>query len=146
MNFLSRSVSRAGGPGAEKAKGSPGVVPYDSVIRVHSKTAPGVEFTIHKISFGRRMELTRRIREISQRAEFQEAGSQLQDKIDANILSQEVDAMYIRWGLVSIEGLTIDGEPATADQLMASGPEPLAREIVDAIKSQCGLSESERKN
>jgi hypothetical protein len=40
----------------------------------------------------------------------------------------------------------IDGEPATAARLLEKGPENLTREIVGAIKEQCGLSEPERKN
>jgi hypothetical protein len=54
--------------------------------------------------------------------------------------------MYLQWGLVRIEGLVIDGEAATAVQLLEKGPEDLASEVVGAIKEQCGLSETERKN
>ena len=54
--------------------------------------------------------------------------------------------MYLQWGLLSIEGLIIDGEPATATRLLEKGPEDLTREVVCAIKEQCGLSEPERKN
>ena len=31
--------------------------------------------------------------------------------------------MYLAWGLVNIEGLTIDGEPATAERLIERGPD-----------------------
>jgi len=92
------------------------------------------------------MELSRRVREITQKTEFLEAGSELDEKIEAGILAQEVDAMYLRWALVGVDGLEIDGEAATAEQLLDRGPEELAREIVVAIKEQCGLSEAERKN
>ena len=123
-----------------------GALQYESVISIESKAAPGVRFAIHRISFGRRMELSRRVREISRKAEFLEAGTELHEKIEASILAQEIDAMYLQWGLVSIEGLIIDGEPATAARLLEKGPEDLTREIVSAIKEQCGLSEPERKN
>ncbi|HTR35950.1 MAG TPA: hypothetical protein VMH80_08625 [Bryobacteraceae bacterium] len=92
------------------------------------------------------MELTRRARELSQRAEFLAASDELQEKIGANILTQEIDAMYMRWGLVSVDGLSIDGELATVDQLLDSGPEELTQEALAAIRGQCGLSEAERKN
>ena len=92
------------------------------------------------------MELSRRVREISRKAEFLEAGTELHEKIEASILALEIDAMYLQWGLASIEGLIIDGEPATVTQLLEKGPEDLAREIVGAIREQCGLSEPERKN
>jgi len=135
MKFLSRSAEKSGIP-----------VSYESVMTTESKAIPGVVFVINRISFGRRMELSRLVREIGKKAEFLEAGTELQERIEAGILTHEVDAMYLRWGLVSVEGLTIDGTPATAEQLLDTGPEALAQEIVAAIKAQCGLSEAERKN
>jgi len=137
MKFLSRS--------AESCQ-TRAPVSYESVITTESTAIPGVVFVINRISFGRRMELSRLVREISKKAEFLEAGTELQERIEAGILTHEVDAMYLRWGLVSVEGLTIDGTPATAEQLLDSGPEALTQEIVAAIKAQCGLSEAERKN
>ncbi len=147
MRFLSRSDRVPdGAPGGFGKPRPEDVVSYDSVVRTSSKALPGVTFAINRVSFGRRMELTKRVRELSQRAEFLEAGADLKDKIEANILSQEIEAMYLRWALVGIDGLTIDGEPATIDKLVEKGPDELTREIVAAIKAQCGLSETERKN
>ena len=34
--------------------------------------------------------------------------------------------MYLQWGLMTIEGLTIDGEAATPAQLLAKGPDDLS--------------------
>lgn len=92
------------------------------------------------------MDLSRRVRGISQKLDFLAAGGQLQENIEANILSQEIDAMYLHWGLVSIAGLTIDGEWANSAELVEKGPESLTLEIVSAIKAQCGLDEAEIKN
>jgi hypothetical protein len=147
MRFLSRL-----GKERNDAKEGRGNVPrngalhYESVVSIDSKAAPGVRFGIHRISFGRRMELSKRVREISRKAEFLEASTELHERIEANILAQEIDAMYLQWGLVSVDGLMIDGELATAAHLLEKGPEYLAREIVGAIREQCGLSEAERKN
>ena len=146
MRFMSRSGRERPDGAAQTIVPSKGVVRYDSVISIDSKATPGVKFAIHRVSFGRRMELSRRVREISRKAEFLEASTELNEKIEANILAQEIDAMYLQWGLVRIEGLIIDGEVATAAELLEKGPEELAREIVGAIKEQCGLSETERKN
>src|ERR1700733_283647 len=147
MKFLSRSVKEPRRAAAEPGTVSRnGAVHYDSAISVDSKVSPGVRFAIQRISFGRRMELSRRIREISRKAEFLEASTELHEKIEANILAQEIDAMYLQWGLVRVDGLIIDGEAATAVQLLEKGPEDLAREVVGAIKEQCGLTEAERKN
>ncbi len=145
MKCLWRSVSNK--EGRSPPPGKPGErVSYESVLAIQSKALPGVKFVINRISFGRRMELSRRVREITQKAEFLEAGSELAEKIEAGILSQEVDAMYLRWAFVGVDGLEIDGQPATADQMLERGPERLAQEIVAAIKNECGLSEAERKN
>jgi hypothetical protein len=54
--------------------------------------------------------------------------------------------MYVTWGLQELTGLEVDGVTATADLLVNTGPEDLFREIVAAIKAECGLSEPERKN
>jgi hypothetical protein len=147
MRFMSRlgKTRSVEGPGQATASRD-GTVRYDSIVGIESKAAPGVRFAIHRISFGRRMELSRRIREISRKAEFLEASTELHEKIEANILAQEIDSMYLQWGLVSVDGLIIDGERATGAQLLEKGPEDLAREVVNAIKEQCGLSEAERKN
>ena len=141
-------MSRLGKPGKECDRLVASGIPkeYESVVSMESSVAPNVRFTIYRVSFGRRMELSRRVRELSRKAEFLRAGPEIQEKIEANILAQEIDAMYLTWGLVSIEGLAIDGEPATADRLLEKGPEALVREVVDAIKAQCGLTEPERKN
>jgi hypothetical protein len=141
MRFLSRL-----GDAESRAHKIRSPVSYESVANIESKAVPGVKFVIHRMSFGRRMELSRRIREISRRVEFLAAGDQLQEKIEANILAQEIDAMYVHWGLVSIDGLAIDGDAATGAHLLEKGPEALMQEIVRAIKEQCGLGEAERKN
>ncbi|MGA2598952.1 MAG: hypothetical protein ABSH09_18410 [Bryobacteraceae bacterium] len=121
-------------------------VNYESTITITSCVLAGAAFTIQRISLGRRMQLARRVLELSRQMEFREAGAGVEDKIQANILSFEIDRLYLQWGLVTLGGLTIDGVDATAESLAEKGPEDLVREIVDAVKQQCGLSEGERKN
>ena len=147
MRFLSRlGRERIEGGASNAVVPHNGALHYESVTSIHSKTAAGVKFAIRRISFGRRMELSRQVREISRKAVFLEAGTEINEKIEANILAQEIDTMYFQWGLLSIEGLIIDGEPATPSELLEKGPEDLVREVVGAIREQCGLSEPERKN
>ena len=121
-------------------------VPYSSTLTKNSTFAPGVVFTIRRLSFGRRMELSRKIREISRRIDFVAAGEELQERIEANLLALEIDATYLDWGLVGVDGLIIDGEAATPALLLDKGPPELTDEIVRTIKTQCGLTEQERKN
>lgn len=119
---------------------------YESCRTIDSKYRPGVSFTIHRMSFERRVELTRRIRELAQKFEYLEAGKEPRDQIEAALLATEIDTVYLRWGLKGIEGLNLDGNPATPERLVAAGPEDLCREAIEAIKAECGLSEAERKN
>jgi len=119
---------------------------YQSVVTVESKAAPGVTFEIAKMSFSRRVDLMRRIRELAGRVEFLEAGTDPRDQMDAALLRAEIDKVYLDWGLKSIGGLELDGEPATAAKLADIGPEDLFREALDAVKAITGLTEAERKN
>jgi len=145
MKFLSR-LARSG-RGDEPQQGiSKEPASYRSTVRVSSKAMPGVMFEIKRISFGRRTDLAKQVREISQRAEFLEAGSELREKIEASLLKQEIEAIYLHWALVRVEGLTIDSELVTTERLLDRGPEELTHEIVAAIKLECGLTADERKN
>ena len=119
---------------------------YTSHEVIESKLAAGVRFSVAKMSFGRRVELTRRIRELATRREFLEAGETPNEKMEAALLASEIDRIYLLWGLREIIGLELDGLPATPESLAASGPEDLFWEALAAIKHQCGLSEAERKN
>ena len=60
---------------------------YESILVIRSKWMPAVRFAIKRVSFARRMDLSRRAREISRKAEFLEAGGQLGEKIEAGILT-----------------------------------------------------------
>jgi hypothetical protein len=119
---------------------------YESCTTIKSKCRPGVSFTIRKISFERRVELTRRLREVIQKVEFLEAGTDPRESIEAALLETEIDRSYLLWGLAEVRGLEVDGKPATPEILASAGPEDLAREIVAAIRAACGLTEAERKN
>jgi hypothetical protein len=119
---------------------------YTSVETIESGVAAGVTYTVAKMSFGRRVELTRRIRELAGRRECMEAGDSANEKMEAALLASEIDRIYLLWGLREVTGLELDGVAATPESLAASGPEELFREALAAVKQQCGLSEAERKN
>ena len=119
---------------------------YSSYEIVDSKVAAGVSFKVARMSFGRRVELTRRIRELALRKEFLQAGETPDEKMDAALLASEIDRIYLLWGLKEVTGLELDGAPASPESLAANGPENLLREALSAIKKQCGLTDDERKN
>ena len=119
---------------------------HESFVWRDAETHAGVRYRIARMSLGRRIELARRIREAGRSIEFLEAGNDVREKLEAAVLQGEIDRVYLQWGLEAIEGLEIDGEAATPELLIERGPANLAAEILKHIRSECGLSESERKN
>lgn len=119
---------------------------YSSVRTVESKSRGGVTFVIRRISLQRRAELARELMAIAPQLEFAATGSSSNDQLKATELVSAVGSIYLRWGLVEVRGLTIDGDPASAELLLERGPEDLTEEIANAIRQECGLTGEERKN
>ena len=119
---------------------------WDSRVWFDAETVRGVRYEIVRVSFGRRIELARRIREIGRKMEYLEASADARETLEATVLAAEIDRAYLDWGLVSVEGLEIDGAAATPETLVDRGPVELATEILGRIKSECGMTEDERKN
>ena len=119
---------------------------FYSTRTIQSEKCPGVAFTITRMTFGRRVELMRRVRQLSAQLEFARAGEDIADRVEASLAAAAIDEAYVRWGLLSVEGLEVDGQVPSVDTLIHAGPEPLCREIVAAIKRECALTEEERKN
>src|SRR5579871_3464940 len=90
---------------------------WQSRRSVASQTRPGVEFSLARMSFGRRLELMQRVRDLSAHLEFFEAGRDSSNQMEAGLLGAEIDRLYVLWGIESVSGLTVDGEPATVDVL-----------------------------
>ncbi len=85
------------------------------------------------------------IQELIHMNEFLRAGDSLeQSKASlADLLARKV---YVEWGISELEGLKIDGVPASIQDLIERGPEGLCEEIAHTIQSELVLSEEERKN
>src|ERR1017187_7442869 len=98
------------------------------------------------MSFGRRTELMRRIRELAGRMEFLEAGQEPGEKMDAALLQAEIYRLYLTWGLRAVSGLQLGGVEAASELLAEAGPESLSREARAAVRAETGLNEAERKN
>jgi hypothetical protein len=120
---------------------------YASTIETESRAIPGVTYRIRRVSFGRRLELARtlsdRLEAIARLALTEDSPARA---AQTALIAAEMDAVHLRWGLDAIEGLTIDGAPATADSLIEAGPEELLAEILAAVRHETGLDEEERKN
>ena len=115
------------------------------VVR-RSQARPGVEFVIARMTFGRRLDLMRRVRDMAARLEYFEAGGEERQRMEASILAGEIDTLYVRWGLEEVRGFEIDGVAADVDALIDRGPEDLFLEALTAIRAECGLTETETKN
>ena len=118
---------------------------YSSVSWHSSKVMPGVRFAVRRISLRQRIELNRRVKELTIKHEFLRAGD-APDRLEAALSDLLVAKLYLEWGLEEIEGLSIDGQKATPDLLIASGPESLANEIGVLIQAESALTDDERKN
>jgi hypothetical protein len=119
---------------------------YESVELVDSKIADGVSYSVSKMSFARRMDLMKRVRDLARRAEFLVAAEDTGGKMDAALLEVEIERLYVKWGLREVTGLEVDGSAATPESLAESGPEDLFREALAAVRAAAGLSDAERKN
>lgn len=119
---------------------------YDTSITMSSEQLEGVTFTISRMSFGRRIELMKRVQGLVQRREYFEAGAQPGEMLEGSLLAAEIERIYLEWGLVALSGIEIDSAAATIETLIETGPEGLCREIVAAIRAECGLTDEERKN
>lgn len=119
---------------------------WESRKIVASEVRPGVELVIARMTFGRRIELMRMVRDLAARLEYFEAGRDAKNDMEASLVGAEIDRLYLRWGLDEIRGLEIDGAPATPEALIENGPEDLFQEALAAVNAECGLNENERKN
>lgn len=119
---------------------------WRSAEEYRSSKYPGVKYRVIRMSMGRRIDLTRRVKDLMKRMEFLNAGGTTGDKVDAAILAGEMDRLYWDFGLESLEGMEINGEPTSPDTQFERGPEDLSREILQRIKQSMQLSEGEQKN
>lgn len=118
---------------------------YETALWFSAESVAGVRFCIARVSFGGRIDLARKIREIGRKLEYLESGD-MKEKLEAAVLGAEIDRAYLEWGLKGVEGLLIDGKPATPLLVIEQGPANLADEILACIKDQCGITDNERKN
>jgi hypothetical protein len=98
------------------------------------------------MSLIRRHRLMQELKTLAQEEAFHRAHDDIASDISAAELQAGIDEQVIRTALLGIEGLSIDGEAATVESLVESGPESLAREIAEATAEESSLNEDERKN
>lgn len=120
---------------------------YESTVWRESRVWPGVRFQVLRMSLLRRHRLVQELQSLAAEEAFHRAATEEDgSEVSAAELQMRIDGMAIRAALIGIEGLSIDGQPATVASVMESGPESLAREIAEAIAEESSLNEHERKN
>lgn len=132
---------------------------FNSKETIESATYPGVKFTVRILNDIQRARRDAKLLDVRARInELQDRWAVAKDKGDgaiellkindeAALLSQsQLKPAYIRAGLVSVEGIEIDGVPATVETLIESGPVELVNEIYDACVKASGLGAEETKN
>lgn len=62
------------------------------------------------------------------------------------IMDLHITPAIIRAGLVEVQGVTIDGQPATVDTLLQFAPATLLDEISTACVAGAGLTDEQQKN
>jgi hypothetical protein len=118
---------------------------HSSLMWHDSQTVPGVRFALRRVSLAQRIELARSVRDLTLKHEFLKAGDTA-EQLESSLADLLARRLYLVWGVDRLEGLRIDGEPATVEMLIDKGPDELSDEIVDAVRRELGLSEEERKN
>ena len=101
---------------------------------VASKARPGVAFVIALMTFGRRIELMRRVRDLAARLEYFEAGRDAKNGMEASLLSAEVDRLYLLWGLEEVKGLELDAAALPAAVIVVSHGHATAQTADDFIQ------------
>lgn len=120
---------------------------YESAAWRNSRLWPGVQFQVLRMSLIRRHRLMQELKSLASEEAFHRAApDEASSEISAEELRTRIDELVIRTALLGIKGLSIDGQPATVESLIDSGPENLAREIAEAVAEESFLSDDERKN
>jgi hypothetical protein len=143
---------------------------FESKVTIEARAPEfaGVRFVLRKMTEGRRIRLRMqlaaaqaRIHELmdEQKRLAAEVGAATVEEVRdpeaarqiakltremADLADNEMTPTWVRWGLASIEGLEIDGEPATVESLIESGPPDLYQEVAEAVRKEAGLTAEEQ--
>lgn len=126
---------------------------FDSRIVKDSAVDPSVRFTLNKMTEGRRIAINLRLADHRRKVMEMVAAAEALAQGDgrevlpalrevAEYTDNHITPEWVRWGLHKIEGLEIDGAPATVETLIQSGPPALYREIAAEIRAAVVLTET----
>jgi hypothetical protein len=93
-----------------------------------------------------RINLVQELHTLYREHEFSSAGTSSADRLLAQLSSLRIDEVFLRWGVMAIDGLQVDGKPVGAAELAEHGPERLTAEVLGRIRETIALSPDEEKN
>lgn len=137
---------------------------FESKITHESRTVPGVKFTVRRLNVVQRAKRDAPL--LQQRVRLTEIDHRLRslpeipvdghdpfgpDRAALNVELQDLENLhfrpaYLRAGLISVEGIEIDGAPVTAQTLIESGPDDLIIEIYNACMSASEMNAVQQGN
>lgn len=124
---------------------SPDMHNFCTLVWRDSTVLPGVRFAIRSMTLAQRIELTKRVRELTLKNDFLRSGTPC-DRLDEALGELLARRVYLEWGLSKVEGLRIDDKDANPEMLIEQGPEKLADEAARLIVNELHLNEEETKN
>ena len=98
------------------------------------------------MTFGRRIELMRQVRDLAARLEYFEAGRDAKNEYGGQSSGRRDRPALHSVGRGGDSRADTRRRPCHCRRLMDSGPEELFFEALTAVKAECGLDENERKN
>lgn len=140
---------------------------YQSTVKVESQLPDwqGVSFTVRRLSEGLRLAVNERLGpQIEKMRDLVSEANALMPKVQdgspdeatvsrlgfvANsigLVRSAINRAYAEAGVTKIEGLEIDGAPATIRSLIESGPRELYAEALEVALREAGMTEQEKKN
>jgi len=106
----------------------------------------GVTFTIRRMTLRQRIYLLTDLHALYREHDFSKAGTSQADRINAHLSSLRIDEIFLRWGVLAIEGLSVDGKRLCVEDLAEYAPEGLVREILFRIRESIALDPGDEKN
>lgn len=119
---------------------------FQSSKSFESLVCDGVKFTVRRMTLRQRISLLNELHTLYREREFNSAGGSKADEIKAQISNLLIDEVFLRWGVVAIDGLYVDGKPLCVDELAEKAPERLVSEILGRLRECITLTPDEEKN
>lgn len=136
-------------------------VSLKSVETHDSKKVTGVSFQIKRVTEPLRLELRnaiadpiRKVQDIGEQLEQLQEDKTPEGKAKRDELYKEIERItdmemnpeWLKWGLVGISELDVDGVDITPENLREKGPQGLYAEILSTLKERTNLGGEEVKN